>query len=66
MAFNIQNFRNAMQYDGQRPNLFRVKIPTKGNMFNGTDLELFAKATSIIASCLDLSLISIVSYSFTW
>ena len=47
MAFNIQNFRNAMQYDGQRPNLFRVKIPTKGNMFNGTDLELFAKATSI-------------------
>jgi hypothetical protein len=47
MAFNIQNFREAMQYDGQRPNLFRVTMPTKTSLFNGNDLQLFAKATSI-------------------
>ena len=47
MAFNIQSFREAMQYDGQRPNLFRVTMPTKGSIFNGTNLDLFAKATSI-------------------
>ena len=47
MAFNIQTFRHAMHYDGQRPNLFEVSIPTTANLFNGDSLNLFAKATSI-------------------
>ena len=47
MAFNIHTFRHAMHYDGQRPNLFEVTIPTTANLFDGTDLKLFAKATSI-------------------
>ena len=47
MAFNIHTFRNAMHYDGQRPNLFEVTIPTTANLFNGDSLNLFAKATSI-------------------
>ena len=47
MAFDITSFRHAMTYDGQRPNLFKVQIPNKGNLFNGNGLELFAKATSI-------------------
>jgi len=47
MAFNITNFRQAMQYDGQRPNLFEVTITNVGNFFQGKDLSFFAKATSI-------------------
>ena len=47
MAFNIHTFRNAMHYDGQRPNLFEVTIPKTANLFDGSDLKLFAKATSI-------------------
>ncbi len=47
MAFNIHTFRNAMHYDGQRPNLFEVTIPTTANLFNGSELSLFVKATSI-------------------
>ena len=47
MAFDITGFRHAMHYDGQRPNLFQVTVADKANIFNGTDLNLFAKATSI-------------------
>ena len=47
MAFNITDFRAAMQYDGQRPNLFEVTITNVGNFFQGKDLSFFAKATSI-------------------
>ena len=47
MAFDITSFRHALTYDGQRPNLFKVQIPNKSNIFKGTDLELMAKGTSI-------------------
>lgn len=47
MAFNITDFRQAMQFDGQRPNLFEVNMTDKGNFFKGKDLNFFAKATSI-------------------
>lgn len=48
MAFNISNFRNAMEFDGQRPNLFEVSISNAaGDAFKGKSLEFFAKATSI-------------------
>ena len=47
MAFDITSFRHALMYDGQRPNLFKVQIPNKSNIFKGTDLELMAKGTSI-------------------
>jgi hypothetical protein len=48
MAFDITTFRQALVYDGQRPNLFEVKIPHgSASFFNGTDINLFAKGTSI-------------------
>ena len=47
MAFNIANFRHAMYYDGQRPNLFQVTIASQANIFDGGELNMFAKATSI-------------------
>mgnify|MGYP001380576586 CR=1 FL=1 len=48
MAFNITAFREGMAFDGQRPNLFEVDIPTgTGDIFDGTSLGLFAKGTSI-------------------
>ena len=47
MAFNITDFRGAMNFDGQRPNLFEVTIPAVSNAWNGKDLNLFAKGTSI-------------------
>ena len=47
MSFNITNFRQAMQFDGQRPNLFEVTITNVSNAFQGKDLNFFAKATSI-------------------
>ena len=47
MSFNITDFRQAMQFDGQRPNLFDVTITNVSNAFQGKDLRFFAKATSI-------------------
>ncbi len=47
MSFNITSFRSGMRFDGQRPNLFEVTLPNVGSAFNGEDLELFAKGTSI-------------------
>tara|TARA_B100000809_G_scaffold2482_1_gene2836 strand:+ start:49 stop:636 length:588 start_codon:yes stop_codon:yes gene_type:complete len=48
MAFNITAFRSGMAFDGQRPNLFEVTIPKgTGDIFDGDDLNLFAKGTSI-------------------
>ena len=47
MSFDIASFRHAMNYDGQRPNLFQVTIADKANIFDGTKLNMFAKATSI-------------------
>jgi len=48
MAFNIANFRQAMEYDGQRPNLFEVEISGfTGDVANFEKLNLFAKGSSI-------------------
>ena len=49
MAFNITAFRDGMHYDGQRANLFEVTLTNvlTGTAFNGADLKLFAKGTSI-------------------
>jgi hypothetical protein len=49
MAFNITSFRSAMAFDGSRANLFEVTLTNveAGAAFNGTDLKLFAKGTSI-------------------
>ena len=47
MAFNIKDFRQAMTFDGQRPNLFEIEITGTGNNADFTDLNLFAKGGSI-------------------
>lgn len=47
MAFNIANFRQAMEYDGQRPNLFEVTINGLGDVADFDDLHLFAKGGAI-------------------
>ena len=47
MAFNIVDFRKAMKYDGQRPNLFEVAITPSTEWANFDDLGLFCKGTSI-------------------
>jgi len=48
MAFNIEAFRGAMKFDGQRPNLFEVSITgADSNIFDSTGLSMFAKGTSI-------------------
>ena len=48
MAFNITDFRTAMAYDGQRPNLFQVTItPTTDNVADLQSLKWFCKGTSI-------------------
>ena len=47
MAFNIKDFRQAMQFDGQRPNLFEIEITGTGNNADFKDLNLFAKGGSI-------------------
>ena len=50
MAFNVSNFKNAMTYDGARPNLFKVVFGTAtvaGQFTPGEDFEMFCRATSI-------------------
>ena len=50
MAFNVTNFKNAMTYDGARPNLFKVVFGTAaaaGQFTPGEDFEMFCRATSI-------------------
>ena len=47
MAFNVSDFRKAMHYDGQRPNLFEVAITPSTEWANFSDLGLFCKGTSI-------------------
>ena len=48
MAFNITDFRTAMAYDGQRPNLFQVTItPTTDTVADLKHLKWFCKGTSI-------------------
>ena len=47
MAFNITDFRTAMAYDGQRPNLFEVTITPYTGGADLTDLQWFCKGTSI-------------------
>lgn len=57
MSFNITGFREAMRYDGQRPNLFDVTITTKGNIFSGEGLNMFAKGTSIPGSTMGVVIV---------
>ena len=50
MAFNVSDFKNAMTYDGARPNLFKVVYGTAsaaGQFTPGEDFEMFCRATSI-------------------
>ncbi|MEO1944292.1 MAG: hypothetical protein ABGY11_08310, partial [Candidatus Thioglobus sp.] len=47
MAFNITDFRTAMHYDGQRPNLFQVTITPLDTVADLTSLKWFCKGTSI-------------------
>lgn len=50
MAFDVSKFKNAMTYDGARPNLFKVVFgtaTTAGQFTPGTDFEMFCRATSI-------------------
>ena len=50
MAFNVSDFKNAMTYDGARPNLFKVVFGTAaapGQFTPGEDFEMFCRATSI-------------------
>ena len=47
MAFNITDFRTAMHYDGQRPNLFQVTITPGDTVADLTSLKWFCKGTSI-------------------
>jgi len=50
MAFNVTDFKNAMTYDGARPNLFKVVFgsSTSSSFFKpGNDFEMFCRATSI-------------------
>lgn len=42
MPFNIQNFREALNFDGARPNLFEVRIPDLSE-----DFSLMCKAAQI-------------------
>ena len=43
MAFNIQNFREALNFDGARPNLFEVRIADR----LGEDFTFMCKAAQI-------------------
>ena len=50
MAFNVSDFKNAMTFDGARPNLFKVVFGTAtaaGQFTPGDDFEMFCRATSI-------------------
>ena len=50
MAFNVSDFKNAMAFDGARPNLFKVVFGTAsaaGQFTPGEDFEMFCRATSI-------------------
>ena len=50
MAFNVSDFKNAMSYDGARPNLFKVVFGTAtapGQFTPGDNFEMFCRATSI-------------------
>lgn len=48
MAFNVQGFRDKMTGDGARANLFEINItPASGDIFDNTDLNFFAKSSSI-------------------
>ena len=50
MAFNVTDFKNAMTYDGARPNLFKVIFGTaaaSGQFTPGDDFAMFCRATSI-------------------
>ena len=50
MAFNVTDFKQAMVYDGARPNLFKVVFggSSSSSFFSpGSDFEMFCRATSI-------------------
>lgn len=51
MAFNIDNFRSALQYDGARPNLFEVILipPTgiSGSLISAQKLRFMARSAQL-------------------
>lgn len=54
MAFNVDEFRSALQYDGARPNYFSVSLVFPGNVLNsgaaGQETTFMAKAASLPGS----------------
>lgn len=54
MSFSVENFRQALQYDGQRPNLFQVVLSLPTAVLNattaGSELAFLCKTAQIPGS----------------
>lgn len=54
MSFSVENFRQALQYDGQRPNLFQVYMTMPSSVLNSTtsgqELSFLCKTAQIPGS----------------
>lgn len=59
MAFSINNFRSALQYDGARPNYFEVYLTFPGNVLNssvaGQTNVLMCKAAELPSSTIGVA-----------
>jgi len=58
MAFNVDQFRNAMVFDGARPNLFQVTLqfpPTVNNGTNSRSIRFMANATQLPSSVIGVA-----------